>query len=1039
MHTTETKKPLQVLNASAGSGKTYHLVKAYISLLIGGEPGPNPFAHIIAMTFTNKAALEMKVRIVQALDQIGSDIPAISSLTGLLSEELGLPEPEVEERCRKVLSGILHRYEEFHIMTIDKFNLRLIKSFGRDLDLPHDFEVTLNENELIEKIVDQLLSQLGDQGAGELNRLILSYAKSNLEEGTQWNFRQNLIDFGKILNSEKNHAIVERLLTMDFSTERHSALRARRQVIDQSFAQYSSRLKTAVQAHGLSADMLPGKSATLNAILRLCDATSFDLKTPLLSDSFLKYMDAPLKPGQDFPEEVKAILREIYAYHEAQYAEYNSLVLFLKNFFNMALLQYMAEELKEVRKNEQLIRISEFNTLISQLIQEESTPFIYERLGTKFHHFLLDEFQDTSRLQWLNMVPLVRESLSQQKENLIVGDPKQSIYRFKNGVAEQFVALPSIHNPENDSRVHEHSAYFRQMGTVSELDSNWRSAPTIVDFNNQYFTHLRSLVPAPVAEFYNSISQVPRSSLKGRVRIVSKEEAKTTDELLPDILEWIRECLDNGYQPGDLCILGGTNRECNRWALGLHQAGFKVVSSESLLIHNNLRVQLAIAYIRLRIRPGGTNEMKRFAELYFRISGGSYLDYQRYFREETMQHGKKIRFFDSMRFLQEHFRGADSFFYKFESVYDLFQQFFAITGFVELEDPYLHHLADFAFDFGLHKGPDLRGFLAEYERKKHKLAVQIPESSDAIQVMTIHKSKGLEFPVVMVPSMNFSGDIKGNFLVDLDDFVVYKRPSRNDTISVLRELHDKELEQIIADNMNKCYVAMTRPQERLYIANYHDGKSFGNLFHEALALMPGIHEEEGVLLADLDDGSGNPRLTSDSKDELFVPTDIREHLWFPHIALQDRPELADTDFLSEEMQYGRSFHLMAATIHESGEIDDTLEKAARTGDISKQHLDALRKDLHELFRNPAYLSLFESAQKVLSEQSIIAGKGIVLRPDKIILKEHETILLDYKTGIPSAKDERQIRQYQQVLAEMHFANVSAYLFYSSIRELRQIG
>lgn len=1040
---TLTKKPLKVLNASAGSGKTYHLVKEYLKLLINNEATPIAFSNVIAMTFTNKAALEMKERIIQALDTIGSPDyydNKSEDLTNQLALELSISPNDVAKRCSRSLEGILHRYEEFHVMTIDKFNLKLIKSFGRDLDLPNDFEVIMDESELIEKIVDDLLNQLGEEGSKNLNDLIFSYAKTNIDDGNQWNFRRSLVDFGRILRSEKNNDAVERLLEMDFSLDHFGNLRKQRTQLDEAYIQLSSRLQKALDHEHLEIELLPGKSRTLGTIQKILGYNSFPIEAGLTSDTFLKNLDIELKPNQSFPDGIKLIIREIIQFHADNIKEYASLDLFMKNFFNMALLQYMARALKRVRKEEQLIRISEFNTLISELIQNESTPFIYERMGTKFHHFLLDEFQDTSRLQWLNMVPLVLESISQNKDNLIVGDPKQSIYRFKNGVAEQFVELPSIYNPEKDPRIASQSEFFKTMGQVSELSDNWRSSPCIVNFNNGFFTELRSKLPETTAEFYNSIEQNPMSNKNGRVYIISQEEKKTADELNPLILGWVQECLDAGFKLGEICILGNTNRECNRWALGLNSAGYSVVSTDSLLINSSLKVQLTIAFLKRRLNPSGENEKKRFAELYFRIHSGTYADYRKYIVEKETKNGKKFRVFDDHSFLDDHFNGKHGFFFKHESLYDLVQQFYKLIDYNELSDPYLHHLADIVFDYGLHKGPDLKGFLKEYEGKKNKIAVQIPESDDAIQLMTIHKSKGLEFPVVIVPSMNFSADVKSHFLVDIDDFVVYKKPLQSEHLSVLQNLYNSEREQVVADNVNKCYVAMTRPIERLYVGNFFEKKSFGNLFNQVV--KSNAHttiNDDGAHVIDLINGDrkieDNPRPGSN----VFHPSNITDHLWFPDIALQDTKELRDSDFLSIEIQFGIEFHLLASRIEHSDLIKTNIQKAIQEGVISKDNAPELELKLSKLFKNPEYNKLFEDAIEVLNEQSIIQDERTTVRPDKLILKENETILLDFKTGIPSSKDTKQVQEYKLVLEEIGFPSVSCYLFYSGSGELLLVG
>ncbi|MEJ6776682.1 MAG: UvrD-helicase domain-containing protein [Crocinitomicaceae bacterium] len=1035
----KTLKPLKILNASAGSGKTYQLVKAYVQLLIREEDNISSFTNVIAMTFTNKAALEMKDRIIAALDQMSS--PSVyknkaSKLTSGIAEALNISEQDVQYRCKRVLVKILHQYEEFHVMTIDKFNLRLIKSFGRDLDLPNDFEVVLDETEIIEKIVDDILNQLGGVGSEELNKLIMYYAKFNIDKGKQWNFRRNLVDFGKILKNEKNNYSIEQLMVMDFSTNQFERLIQKKKKIDTQFITHTQAIKTEINLIGLDQDLLPGKSGTYNAISKVLAYSTFHNDPQLFTPTFIKTIEVELKAKQVYPQSIKDKIYTLIQFWEENLTPYATLDLFTQNFFNMALLQFMSASLKKVRKDEQLIRISEFNSLISELIQNETTPFIYERLGNKFHHFLLDEFQDTSRLQWLNLVPLVKESLSQNKENLIVGDPKQSIYRFKNGIAEQFVALPKIYNPEKDPHIAAQSAYFNEMGQLSELKDNWRSSPKIVNLNNEFFVTLRDSLPESAAEFYNSVHQTPQSKLHGKVEIISKEEKKSSDELVPQIIDWIEECKADGFKLGEICILGGKNKECNRWALGLNSAGYKVVSTDSLLINSSLKVKLTIAFLHRRLNPSGENEMKRFAELFFRVKSGSYDDYQNYIVERQSKKGKKYRNFDDLRFLNDHFGGSRSFFFKHENLYDLIQQFYSIAGYNELKDPYLHHLADLTFDYGLSKGPDLRSFLKEYESKKNKIAVQIPESENAIQLMTIHKSKGLEFPVVIIPTMNFASEVKSHFLIHLDDYVVYKKPSGNEHLDVLKELYEVERTQIIADNVNKCYVAMTRPIERLYISNFYASKSFGTLFHSTLEKNKDAKLVDDVLTLSLYDGERSPQEKNPINSALFTPSNVSDRLWFPDISLQDNETLIESNYLSDEMQFGIQFHYLASIIEDKNDIAKELNIAVKEGEVSQYNSDELKIKLKALFNNKEYEALFKGDKQILNEQGIIVNETTTLIPDKIILKSAETIIIDYKTGLPSQKDAKQVNEYRLTLEAMEYPNVRGYLFYTTLNELR---
>lgn len=1042
--TNNLDKPFKIFNASAGSGKTYHLVKEYIELLIGDERKPDAFSGIIAMTFTNKAALEMKERIIAALDQISSpnyfDNKA-AALTHDIATTLDLSVQNVVDRCAQSLKLILHSYEDFHVMTIDKFNLRLIKSFGRDLDLPAEFEVVLDESELIELIVDDILNQLGETGSQALNKLIFEYAKSNIDEGKSWNFKRELIRFGGILNSEKNNTIVARLLEMDFSEEQYGSLIQRKKKIEEQFLARISVLKSVYDRSEIDKSQLHGGGHTISDVTKVINYDSFPVQQQLIGNRLAKNMHAEDTAKKTFPAEWRNELLSVEDYWTQHLEEFASLSLFLRNFFNMALLQYMASALNRVKKDEQLIRISEFNTLISELIQNENAPFIYERLGTRFQHFLLDEFQDTSRLQFLNLVPLIHNSISERHTNLIVGDPKQSIYRFKNGVAEQFVALPHIYNPEQDRNIALQSNYFDLMGEVHELENNWRSSPVIVNWNNSFFDKMRQHLPEISTSFYNSVFQHPKSTINGSVHITSKEEKIESSALVPILKDWIDTCISDGFKPGDITILGITNRVCNTWALGLTNLGYKVVSSDSLLINTNLRVQLTIAFLHRRLKPSGSTEAKQFAELFFRTQSESYNEYSHYIQEHQSEKGTTYRAFNDQQFLNDHFGGYNQFFFKHEGLYDLIQSFYRLMNYEELKDPYLHHLADIAFEFGQKRGPDLKLFLEDYASKKNKIAVQIPESDDAVRVMTIHKSKGLEFPVVMMPSMDFTLDNKSEFLLETGDYVVYKKPADKDVLDVLREAKIQEEAQILTDRVNVCYVGMTRPKERLYIHNAFESKrNFGSYFHSVLTEMQDISESEGVIEVSLTSG---PRLEvsrgqGDGQQSSFVPSSIHDRLWFPHISLQDNEALGDGDYLSPEMQFGIQFHALISRVERKEQIDNELETGIRSGEISIENRDQLKEKLGAIFDQAAYCSLFENNSSVLTEQAFIVNKDKTLRPDRVILKDNSTVIIDYKTGIPSAKDEKQVSEYAAVLQEMGYPNVEAHLFYTFSNELRRV-
>ena len=1065
------KIPLKILNASAGSGKTFNLVKEYIQLLLCDAKNTYRFSNIIAMTFTNKAALEMKSRIIQALDELSfpdkykkkSEDYAL-----IIGDSLGIDPEEVHIRAQIVLKNILHRYEDFHVMTIDKFNLKLIRSFSRDLNLPNDFEIILNENEVIERVVDTMMSQLGQADLEKLTQLVFSYAKENIEEGEKWDFRKNLIQFASILQKENYFSIVEQLMESDFSKEMLAQLKFEKKRIEDHFVGRCKAIFELYQNENINEKDLPGGSRTANPIINLNTFKTIPSKV-LFTPAFLTTCENEVPAKKVFPSNLRQELISLHTEWLTVLTNFTSISLYIKNFYNMALLQFMAKQLDTVRKDEQLIRISEFNKLISELVKNEEAPFIYERLGTRFHHFLLDEFQDTSHLQWLNMVPLLHESISQENINLIVGDPKQSIYRFKNGVAEQFVELPSIYNPDKDLKIAERSAYFSKMGETIELKENWRSSPVIVNFNNQFFELLRNELDEDFKPFYNSVHQNPMSKKDGYIEIISKEIGENSNEI-PQLLEWINSCENDGFKRGDICILGNKNKECSSWAIALSENGYEVVSADSLLVDSSPAVQLTIAYLRRRLNPLSENEKRRFGEKYFRLfPENAYQNYKSYLIENiNSTTGKKYRKFDDDRFLVDCFKSKVDYFTKYENIYDLIQKFYALIKFDELANPYLHHLADMAHEYDLTKGPDLKGFVEQYLVKGKKSAVQLPESENAIKIMSIHKSKGLEFPVVILPKMEFDLGInnKSKFLISTENRILYTPSGKESPIEEIKSFTEQELGQIKTDSINKCYVAMTRPIERLYInQEYKKASKFAELFHGVLTQIDGLKTEieiEGGFKLTLGEQKEIIRLSENDEAPHFIPKNVTDRLWFPDISLQDQKDLTDQNSLSDAQRFGNQLHLLLSIVNTITEIDICINDLNKSGEIEIDFIERLKIEIHEILTDNDYKELLVDCTDILSEQPIILDEFTTIRPDKIILKEvgsevkievkvdvgseveveniiyQKAIVLDYKTGLPNKKYANQVTEYALALKEIGYIEVEAYLFYTATKKLERI-
>lgn len=1036
--------PLKVLNASAGSGKTYSLVQEYLIILLQEKNQADAFKHIVAMTFTNKAALEMKTRIIKQLDLLAfpeRDATEAQRYAAELAELLETSVAEIFQRARKVLEAILHSYEDFFVLTIDKFNLRLIRSFCRDLDLPADFEVILNESELVTQVVDQMLGDIGRAGYQELTNLVIQYARHNLDESRSWNIRQELVHFGEVLSKEKDISFIQQLLSMDFQPAHFQTMREELNGIHADFARRCSEAHSVYLRFQDQRTLFPGGQHSYNSFEKLAGMKQFPTDS-LLSKTAVKCIQEPVPAGKFFPDELRTVLLDLMAYHQSHLEEIAKKQLFLKNFHNMSLLSHIAEALEQVKNDEQLIRISEFNSLIAGLVRNEHAPYIYEKLGIRFRHFLLDEFQDTSRLQWLNMVPLLHESLANGFKNLIVGDAKQSIYRFKNGVAEQFVALPGIYNPEQNPQVERQSEYFRTQSTLLNLEDNWRSSAEIVSFNNRFFEQLISGFPATTQSYYNTISQQPRSSKMGYVHIFSSPTpVPSTEYLIDKVVERIQECREDGFDFSNICLLSETNKKSNAWAIELTRRGYKVVSSDSLLIQNDLKVKMTLSYLRRRLMPHSQSEAMRFAELYFRLRQDTDFGNYRYFFQSIEGKHEKT-YFNEEAFLSQYFGGRSTFFRKYENLYDLVIGFYQYLGWNELKNPYLHHFADFVHEYELKKGPDLSGLLDHYNEKKASLAIQVPESKDALQIMTIHKAKGLEFPVVILPEIDLTTSLytKARFLLAIDENVVHTTLSKNSVIQEVLDMRTHESNQVLTDKLNLCYVAFTRPKSRLYAINYHDKGNFGETAHTCFqSFKEAVCSEEEVEIR-FGERQRIEKRPADSADTTwFTPVNLNDFLWYPDISLRTREELDEVIDLSVEQRFGNQFHAFISRVESPEHLEEILDKMVKEDAVECAFKDRLLSEAAAFLERPIIQEMYSNAQSILNEQAILIAEDETRRPDKVIIKEDKTLVLEFKTGMPKPIHSKQVHDYISALNAMEMPPVEAYLYYTATKELVRVA
>lgn len=1018
-----TPKALQVYAASAGSGKTHRLVLEYLKILLDDAAYRTKFRSIVAMTFTNKAANEMKERILQTLSGLAyphlADRKAKALAKGLL-EETKLTETQLQQRALGALQGILHHYEDFNISTIDKFNLRLIRSFSRDLDISADFEVVMNEKLIMEEVVDLMISQLGQPDAAELSDWMLSYARTKISEGESWDFKKSLLQFAEILSKERNVKEVEQLLQTNYSKENYQ------QIKDEAAQVKSSFIAQCKAVYMPLAPYIATHFKNKTDIQRF-EALDTDpnwglgKKTgPFYNAKTLAALD---ENKWNLPEQINEALLNLSPAFEQAFAAHAVLEVRRKNFFNLALLQYVAQQTKALMAAQQQIRISEFNQLISQLVRGEQAPYIYERLGIRYEHFLLDEFQDTSRLQWINLIPLVLEAIAYERPNLIVGDAKQSIYRFNNGLAEQFVALPSLYNPENDAHMAQMSQRFESSGLKKSLDENYRSAIEIVEFNNVLFSVLAKNLPSQQAAFYADLQQNPQANKSGYIYIESLVNELPSELLHEKILNTIKDVIEDQFRPCDICILTETNKQGNELAIALNNAGYQVVSQDSLLIYHHPTVQLFLLYLKKRARPSNPTLGKRFAEAYLQFKGNfDVAKYLSYF-EQVEKEGKKYRFFNENRFYVDHFGSEETVFMPFEHLYDLLQKVAQVIGLDDSQDPYLHHFFDIAFQYQLNRNAELLPFLEYMEQSKDKLALQMPESTEAIRIMTIHKAKGLEFPVVLIPSLDFGIDIRSyaKFLIPVGPDLTYSYPSAS--IPEYRAFKEKELAAIFLDKLNLLYVALTRPELRLYIYNHHQKDGFGAQIHAALEALPLTWLEPQILT--IGQAERAEIKEADETTLFYHPSSLTDQLWYPSLAFRQQ----GLEAAAKDQLFGLAFHRTMALCAGPDLLEQAIQTALSEGSVGEEQVEEIRQGAEKFWKHIAQNQLFDGVLEQFNEQRIIAGINEQKQPDKVWLKTHEVLVIDFKTGKRNDKDLEQITAYAQLLGQIFNLPVRAIIYY----------
>ena len=1024
-----------VVSASAGSGKTYNLTQSVITLLFKTHPGH--IRHILALTFTNKAANEMKEKLLERLEEIRDG--KAGNMISRLREETGMDEKAVKEKAGEILHHLLFHYDDLSFGTIDRFTFGIIRQFARELGLSAGINVEMQQEQITDAIIEQFLNRLDNTHpvTQELKKIIWQ----KIANDEKWDVFDELKKLKKYILPDKYLAYIETLHQFspaDIREEKEKLFRKRENV--------KKRLRETLEEleELLSRPEISEKVKNFKYYLSLLNNLKKDLVPPqqrnksfenlFLSGDVSSILKSKKQLDPRDEEAISRLAREA----SSLMREHVLLNMFLRALNPLSLMHAVTEEIKNFKEDHDVIFISDFNKIINRVIKGNPSPFIYFRAGEKYYHHFIDEFQDTSVLQWENMQPLIGESLSKEINPLvrgsarIYGDAKQSIYRFRGGYPEQFIRLamdekhPLSVNP------------FPQAKKYSEkLPANWRSGKKIVRFNNRFFT---DIVPffGLQSELYRNpyqkenVEQEARQKHEGYVEIRLNNKVK--ELFLEEIGELVEQLIKNdGYKPGDIGILFNTNIEGEAIAGVLAKKGFYIESENSLKLSNSLKINLLISLYRF-FAFENPQDLYEALRLYQSVE-------QRIFPTEEYQTFKGKNFEEVIKILSKR--------KKFPSWkhLDLYGFFSALIDLLELHEGdevvYLKVFMSHLNGLGP-GGMSPSEFLVYWETVLQNETPQQPPAGNAVRLMTVHKAKGLQFPVVIYAFANSILKPDENNLVWIDTRSMTKIPFLpvrfqdlyyfNKFWDTYSAEYDSFYEASVFDLINKIYVAFTRPQERLYVlagnetrGNLNTNQAFTQKLEEIHPVLPESRwdEEEKIFRY----GEAAPPLSRREEQPSYQQTGFYAKYTpyeNPLIHFDTRPWELWRENKREAIRKGLTLHRYLARIHCMNDWPSVQERILREqGEEKGREIIRL---LEKILLHPRLSGIFDCQYRSLNERPVLATE--VYRPDRMILKENNRmVLVDYKTGKENAAHVRQLKNYAKILAESGYEVEKSMLVY----------
>jgi ATP-dependent exoDNAse (exonuclease V) beta subunit len=1069
------QKPFIIYKSSAGSGKTYTLTLEYLKLALAN---PGAFRQILAVTFTNKATAEMKERILEFLERLSKEVKPEEFLDQELMKYLKIDAAELQSKARETLLDILHGYGFFAVSTIDSFFQRVIRSFAREMDLQAKFDLELDQDAVLERLVDRLVEKVAEDSS--LRSWLVGYAEEQIEDGKTWDIRKGIKDLGKEIFQEKfkSHKVLfqESVGQDGFLAEFRKQIQSQRKDLLQIAEEMKSKADEIRLSHGLEwTDFKGGANTFAKRFDRLGDSNvPFpELTGPMKRDlpDTENWFTKTSKLSGSIQAAAEAGLREILFSCIPLRTRWNTLQALQRNLNAFGVFRNLILELRDLKDEEGIMLISDVNDFLKEITKGNDAPFIYEKIGNQYKNFLIDEFQDTSDFQWSSFKPLLENSLGSGNTNLLVGDVKQSIYRWRGGRLELLL-----------SEVQEQIRPDFQI--VKPLDVNFRSLPKVIDFNNLLFQHLPVLMQEGMNQGFSVDSEnllsdafegveqkVPGKKrelpFQGKIRMefsrkeargfgeeAEEEESEELDGVLDKIPPMVMKLQDQGYALKDISFLVRKNQQGAEIADALMTYArenpdsgyrFDVLSEESLFLNKSSAVKCLVAMMQFLQNPADLVPLKT---MWFYYSLIHELEYSHeLFDKKKLPTGLQTK--------EKEMKSKLNFWLQLPLL-ELVEEVLDFLGFVEKRQDlsYISGFKEAVFDFVKKNLADLSGFLDWWELNQQKRTVKIPEDHDAMRILTIHKSKGLQYKAVILPFLDWTIVATGQHAPIL--WSEFENESGLRTVlplthqsmladSEFGSTYGKEVRLAYLDSLNMLYVALTRAEEVIWgLSDFTQSKKgeispkrTGNLLYELFLIGFSGENLDSKQFWNPDsytfDWGDWPEPKKDlvKKDFSITPMRWEYSDWKSKLKTRDYA----WDF-SEAGVSARNQRMLGVIVHEILEKAINLEEGLNLvrqfgfeGRLDEETRILVSSQLQALFELPEFKNWYSSAYQIMSEQGILLPGGSQKRPDRILISKDKAVVVDFKTGEQRESHFSQVRDYMHLVSQLSQKPVEGYLCY----------